>query len=158
MKKSIILAAVALLAWAWAHGEFEAEAAHPDHKMELGMYADAKGPPWANVAQVGVTRMPWGRCMKPATAIGQDAKGNNIYPEDTDVIWRCVQTHPTGAPIPTQEAPLVYCFMPPVQDREPATKWICYHDYSVVWQFYRAEWSKNPIVAEDELPYIPEAK
>lgn len=124
-----------------------------DQKQNMGMYDDAKGPSWANMPMVGAVRMPWGTCYKPGVSVTFDEHGNAIYAEDNEVIWRCAQSHPTGEPA---DAPIVYCH----QQREQPSHlrfglaWRCYHDYSIVFDFYEHEYGKSPLILPDEIEYI----
>lgn len=122
-----------------------------DQKANMGMYDDAKGPPWAGMPQVAMTQLPFGMCAKPGVAVTVDEHGNNVYAEDNEVIWRCLQTHPTGEPA---NAPLVYCHQQREQPRLPAIAWRCYHDYSIVFDFYEYDYGKSPLILPDEIEYI----
>lgn len=122
-----------------------------DQKKNMGLYDDAKGPPWAGMPQVAMTQLPFGMCAKPGVAVTVDEHGNNVYAEDNEVIWRCMQTHPTGEPA---DAPLVYCHQQREQPRLPAIAWRCYHDYSIVFDFYEYDYGKSPLVLPDEIEYI----
>ena len=131
-----------------------------DQKRNMGMYDDAYGPPFAGVQYNGAIRMPWGVCMKPAIVVGVEARADgflaDVYAEDTDVIWRCLQSHPTGEPIALDEAPIVYCLFqdkPRQSDGGNAMK--CYHDYRVIFNTYENEWGTSPIIGADEVQYIP---
>ena len=131
-----------------------------DQKRNMGMYADAYGPPFAQVEYNGAIRMPWGVCMKPAIVVGvKDRNGYvvNIYAEDTDDIWRCLQAHPTGEPIPLDEAPIVYClFQDKPRQSDGGNPMKCYHDYRVIFNTYENEWGKAPIIARDEVEFVPQ--
>ncbi len=163
----IVVAIAALLGFAWlmipkghAYGH-SVEHEYPtkpfvtdepvDQKANMGMYADAKGPPWHDMPQVAMTRLPFGMCAKPGVAISFDEHGNPVYAADNEVIWRCMQTHPTGQPA---EAPLVYCHQQKDQPRPPAIAWRCYHDYSVVFDFYEHDYGKSPLILPDEIEFI----
>lgn len=125
-----------------------------DQKKNMGLYDDAKGPGWADTPYVGVVHMPFGVCYKTGVVIAEDEHGNNIYAGDDEVIWRCLQTHPTGELIPRDQAPMVYCHVQREQARPPAKAWRCYHDYSVVFSFYEHDYGKSPLILPDEIEYI----
>jgi hypothetical protein len=122
-----------------------------DQKKNMGLYDDAKGPPWSGMPIVGATRMPWGTCYKPGVAVSFDKYGNGIYAKDDEVIWRCLQTRPTGEPV---DAPTVYCHIQREQNRPPAVAWRCYHDYSIVFDFYEYDYGKSPLILPDEIEFI----
>lgn len=131
-----------------------------DQKKNMGMYDDAEGPPWTGIPIVGSMDMGgWALCMKPGVQIAEDEHGNGIYATDDEVIWRCIQTHPTGEPISVEKAPVVYCF---IQNHELTGQarrmWACYHNYGHVWAHYQHQYEKNPLILPDALPFIPEVK
>lgn len=131
-----------------------------DQKRNMGMYDDAYGPPFAGVQYNGAIRMPWGVCMKPAISVGVKMRNDvivDIYAEDTEVIWRCLQSHPTGEPIPIDEAPIVYClFQDKPRQSDGGAPMKCYHDYRVIFNTYENEWGKAPIIGPDEVEYVPQ--
>ncbi len=131
-----------------------------DQKGNMGMYDDAYGPPFHGVQYNGAIRMPWGVCMKPAIVIGIKKRNDgfmaDLYAEDRDVIWRCLQAHPTGEPIDASEAPTVYClFQDKPQQSDGGNPMACYHDYRVIFNTYENEWGKAPIIGPDEVEFVP---
>lgn len=129
-----------------------------DQKANMNMYADAEGPPWFGIPIVGSSRMGgWGYCMKPGVQIGEDEHGNGIFAEDHEVIWRCMQTHPTGELIDPAEAPIVYCFVqnPRVIKKTDQAYYACYHNYGVIFTTYEFHWGKAPLILPDEIEYVP---
>jgi hypothetical protein len=128
-----------------------------DQKAHLEMYADAEGPPWHGIPIVGSINMRgWGLCMKPGVSLGQDEHGNSIFAEDYEVIWRCLQTHPTGEPIDPAEAPIVYCFVqnPALLQDQTKRHWACYHNYGDIFASYENQWGKSPLILPDEVEYV----
>jgi hypothetical protein len=131
-----------------------------DQKKNMGLYDDAEGPdPW-DIPLVGQMQIGgWGLCMKPGVKVTEDEHGNGVYAADDEVIWRCLQTHPTGEPINPADAPIVYCFVQnPAFTKRPERLWACYHNYGHVWAHYQHQYDRNPLVLEDELQFIPEVK
>lgn len=128
-----------------------------DQKQELGLYDDAEGPPWHDIPIVGGMNPGWGMCYKPGVKLGEDEHGNGIYAEDHEVIWRCMQTHPTGETIPPSEAPVVYCFVqnPLVIQKTDQVYYACYHNYGDIFLMYEAQWGKSPLILPDEVEYVP---
>ena len=112
---------------------------------------DAKGPPWYGMPQVGVTQLPFGKCAKPGVVVSVDEHGNGVYAEDNEVIWRCQQSSPSGTLIGD---PLVYCHQQRKQPYLPGIAWRCYHDYSVVFDFYEHDYGKSPLILPDEIEFI----
>lgn len=128
-----------------------------DQKGNMGLYDDARGPPWSNIPIVGSVNMPWGNCLKPGVELTKDKYGNSIFAEDNDVIWRCMQTHPTGQPA---DAPPIYCIIQNMlvrADEAHPRQWACYHDYVVIWKTYVHHYGKWPLILEDEIPFVTEA-
>lgn len=130
-----------------------------DQKGNMGLYDDAYGPPFGGVPYNGAIQMPWGVCMKPAISIGvKEREGHvvDIYAEDNEVIWRCMQSHPTGEPIPADEAPIVYCMMADLQGKAGGGRPMkCYHDYRVIFNTYEHDYGKSPLIGPDEVQYVP---
>jgi hypothetical protein len=131
-----------------------------DQKGNMGMYDDAYGPAFGDTPYNAGMQMPWGVCMKPAIVIGVHERPDGViedtYADDKDVIWRCMQAHPTGEPISPDKAPIIYC----IHQNKPqlsngGTPMTCYHDYRVIFRTYENEWGGSPIIGPDEVQYVP---
>lgn len=126
-----------------------------DQKANMGLYDDAKGPPWGNVPYVAIAYMPFGSCSKPGVVVNIDEHGNEIYAADDEVIWRCVQGNSlSGEWYDRSTHPLVYCHIQREQPAGRAKAWRCYHDYSVVFDFYEHDYGRSPLILPDEIEFI----